>query len=140
MASLLHDKWFIKFLWPQMEKSMDLFETNTVGDVLFNGWELPYLNFNFSESKIPGLEGIQFEGYLKDIIRQLDEDAEISDVIEGNRVGYFSLVCTTNSYHTLFWYANSYHTFYWHAPLIVIIHCLANAHAPLIVIIHLLVC
>ncbi|XP_018007647.1 sensory neuron membrane protein 2 [Hyalella azteca] len=98
MAALGYHKTGINLIWPEIERTMNVFETFTVGEALFQGWDLPSdLNFNFSGTGIPGTENIIFEGSLGDILLQLGvEEDQIPPPLIENKIGYFSLLNDTD--------------------------------------------
>lgn len=80
-------------LWPELERTMDVFETHTVRELLFGGWDLPTFNFNFSASGIGALEDINYAGTLAEIMKQLGfTDDQIPEILKENKIGYFSAV------------------------------------------------
>ena len=75
-----------------MERAMNVFETRTVSELLFEGWSTPEFNFNFAQSGIPRFENITFNGTLVEILYQAGLIDEIPDEFVNTTIGYFSVV------------------------------------------------
>lgn len=87
LAALGHNIPGIGLIWPEIENTMDVFETFTVSEVLFEGWDLPEFNFNF------GLPRLHFNGTLYDILLEIGmPDEKIPDIVKGNKIGYYSFM------------------------------------------------
>lgn len=87
LAAMTHEIPRIGLIWPEVERTMDVFQTFTVSEALFEGWELPEFNFDFS------LIGINATGTLYDILQQLGIPEEnIPAIVESNKIGYQSFV------------------------------------------------
>ena len=41
LAAVLNEVDNIGLIWPEIEATMDVFETHTISELLFDGWELP---------------------------------------------------------------------------------------------------
>ncbi|KAF2366446.1 CD36 family [Trinorchestia longiramus] len=97
LAALTFDNDNIKYLWPEIERTMNIFNSFTVDEILFGGWELPEFNFDFSNSEIKLVENITYSGCLYEILEQMGvPESEIPNPIAENKIGYFSLMNNTD--------------------------------------------
>lgn len=90
VAAMGHEVPQLSIIWPEIERTMDIFETHSVAELLFEGWSLPYFNFNFNESHIPGLEDINVEGTLPEILELFG--IPVPEALKENKIGYYSFV------------------------------------------------
>jgi len=100
----------LRILWPQLEKEMQVYETHTVSEWLFKGWELPYLDLDFANSNLPPIPDLGpingsvingiidmtdgFSGTIPELMVKLGMDPPES-LVE-NRFGYYSTMNYTN--------------------------------------------
>lgn len=94
LAAVLNEVDNIGLIWPEIEATMDVFETHTISELLFDGWELPVFNLDFSNSGIAAVKNITFVGTVVDLLEALD--LEVPEAIANNRIGYFSFANNTN--------------------------------------------
>ncbi|XP_076039562.1 lysosome membrane protein 2-like [Oratosquilla oratoria] len=74
------------FIWPEIERTMDIFETRTAGELVYKGYDLPTdFNFDFSSLGLNFTSGLS--GDLYEILDNLglDPPAELQE----NKFGFF---------------------------------------------------
>uniref|UniRef100_A0A2P2HXX4 Sensory neuron membrane protein 2-like n=1 Tax=Hirondellea gigas TaxID=1518452 RepID=A0A2P2HXX4_9CRUS len=96
MAAMTYDIKYIGLVWPEIEATMNVFNNYTVGEALFEGWDLPVFNFNFGD--IPGTDlSITFNGTLLDLMEELGvADEDIPAPIRENKIGYYTTLNYTD--------------------------------------------
>jgi len=106
LAYLGQDVKMLRALWPQLEKEMQVYETHTIDEWLFRGWELPRLDLDFSHINLPSeilgneigvikmLEGMTFNGTIPELMEAMGMD--VPETLAENRFGYYSQMNATN--------------------------------------------
>ncbi|KAK4299018.1 hypothetical protein Pmani_028674 [Petrolisthes manimaculis] len=80
-------------IWTELEAGMDLFETHTVGELLFYGYDLPDFDFDFSDLGLNFTSG--WNGTLGEILQAAGADHVPPFLLE-NVLGYLMAVNNTN--------------------------------------------
>lgn len=72
--------------WGLIENYFDLYETHTVGEWLFKGFELPIISFNFDKAFLPQITSFKFNGTFTQLLAKMGQSV---DQIKNNRIGYY---------------------------------------------------